>query len=151
MPRWRVAKLLELPPRRTRFRGPAARRLLREAAARRRREPRDATFAVDAGERADRPVAAGLEARRAARGGAILAAATAGDRVAQLAIAETQPKRTTAQARAMGITGTVGSYETFYGGDPNRIHNVQLVAHLVDNKLIAPGATFSFNGDDRRA
>jgi len=29
---------------------------------------------------------------------------------------------------------------------PNRIHNVQLVAHLVDNKLIAPGATFSFNG-----
>ena len=46
----------------------------------------------------------------------------------------------------MGITGTVGSYDTVYGGDPNRIDNVQLVAHLVDNKLIAPGATFSFNG-----
>ncbi len=46
----------------------------------------------------------------------------------------------------MGITGTVGSYETIYGGDPNRIHNVQLVAHLIDGKLIAPGATFSFNG-----
>ena len=46
----------------------------------------------------------------------------------------------------MGITGTVATYETFYGGDPNRIHNVQLVAHLVDGKLIAPGATFSFNG-----
>ena len=46
----------------------------------------------------------------------------------------------------MGITGTVGTYETFYGGDPNRIHNVQLVAHLVDGALIAPGATFSFNG-----
>ena len=45
----------------------------------------------------------------------------------------------------MGITGVVGSYETFYGGEPNRIHNVQLVAHLVDDKLIAPGATFSFN------
>jgi len=40
----------------------------------------------------------------------------------------------------------VGTYETVYGGDPNRIHNVQLVAHLVDNKLIAPGSTFSFNG-----
>ena len=53
--------------------------------------------------------------------------------------------RTTAAAQAMGITGVVGSYETFYGGDPNRIHNVQLVAHLVDGKLIAPGATFSFN------
>ena len=46
----------------------------------------------------------------------------------------------------MGITGLVGSYETIYGGIPNRIHNVQLVAHLVDDKLIAPGATFSFNG-----
>src|SRR3989449_8640388 len=46
----------------------------------------------------------------------------------------------------MGITGIVGSYETLYGGDANRIHNVQLVAHLVDDKLIAPGATFSFNG-----
>ena len=46
----------------------------------------------------------------------------------------------------MGIIGTVGTYETIYGGDPNRIHNVQLVAHLVDGKLIAPGPTFSFNG-----
>jgi vancomycin resistance protein YoaR len=45
----------------------------------------------------------------------------------------------------MGITGLVGSYETFYGGVANRIHNVQLVAHLIDGKLIAPGATFSFN------
>ena len=66
-------------------------------------------------------------------------------RVAQLAVVMQQPKRSTAQARAMGITGTVGTYETIYGGIANRIHNVQLVAHLVDRKLIAPGATFSFN------
>jgi len=45
----------------------------------------------------------------------------------------------------MGITGIVGSYETIYGGVPNRIHNVQLVAHLIDGTMIAPGATFSFN------
>jgi vancomycin resistance protein YoaR len=45
----------------------------------------------------------------------------------------------------MHITGGVGSYTTEYGGIPNRIHNVQLVAHLVDGKLIAPGSTFSFN------
>src|SRR5262249_25111901 len=38
-----------------------------------------------------------------------------------------------------------GSYTTEYGGIANRIHNVQLVAHLVDDKVIAPGATFSFN------
>src|SRR5205085_4384765 len=53
--------------------------------------------------------------------------------------------RSTEAARAMGITGLVSSYTTVYGGEANRIHNVQLVAHLVDGKLIAPGATFSFN------
>ena len=48
--------------------------------------------------------------------------------------------------RRWGSPASSARYETIYGGDPNRIHNVQLVAHLVDNKLIAPGATFSFNG-----
>ena len=45
----------------------------------------------------------------------------------------------------MGIKGLVASYQTFYGGEANRIHNVQLVAHLVDGHVIAPGAVFSFN------
>ena len=53
----------------------------------------------------------------------------------------------------MNIHSVVSSYTTIYGGIPNRIHNVQLVAHLVDDKLIAPGTTFSFNGTtgDRNA
>ena len=46
----------------------------------------------------------------------------------------------------MDINGLVASYQTFYGGEPNRIHNVQLVSHLVDKHVIAPGETFSFNG-----
>src|SRR6187397_2882885 len=46
----------------------------------------------------------------------------------------------------MDIRGLVASYQTFYGGEPNRIHNVQLVSHLVDKHVIAPGETFSFNG-----
>jgi vancomycin resistance protein YoaR len=45
----------------------------------------------------------------------------------------------------MNIRGLVASYQTFYGGEPNRIHNVQLVSRLVDNHVIPPGATFSFN------
>src|SRR5206468_1571999 len=53
--------------------------------------------------------------------------------------------RTTRQARALGIHGLVGRYETIYGGDAIRIHNVQLVSRLLDGRLIAPGATFSFN------
>src|SRR5205085_3785937 len=96
------------------------------------RAPKDADFAV----RADGsvyvvPARAGVALdvpRSAAR---ILAAAKRADgRVAPLVVTTAQPQLTTARAQAMGITGTVGAYETFYGGDPNRIHNVHLVAHL---------------------
>ncbi len=45
----------------------------------------------------------------------------------------------------MGIKGLVGSYETSFTGTANRIHNVQLVAKLIDNKYLAPNAVFSFN------
>jgi vancomycin resistance protein YoaR len=67
-------------------------------------------------------------------------------RTAHVVVVAQAPKRTTSEAQAMGITGLVGAYETIYGGDPNRIHNVQLVSQLIDKTLIAPGATFSFNG-----
>jgi vancomycin resistance protein YoaR len=76
----------------------------------------------------------------------ILAAALSPtSRNARVVVTTQAPDRTTAEARAMGIATRVGRYETIYGGDANRIHNVQLVARLVDRKLIAPGATFSFN------
>ena len=67
------------------------------------------------------------------------------DKVAHITVVTKAPRRSTEDAAAMGITGLVGSYETIYSGDPNRIHNVQLVSHLIDHTLIAPGATFSFN------
>jgi vancomycin resistance protein YoaR len=74
-------------------------------------------------------------------------------RVARLVVITAPPKLSTARAEAMNIHSVVSSYTTIYGGIPNRIHNVQLVAHLVDDKLIAPGTTFSFNGTtgDRNA
>ena len=56
-----------------------------------------------------------------------------------------QPERSTAEAKAMGITGIVGSYTTTYGGTPGRLHNVALVAELIDGALVAPGTRFSFN------
>jgi vancomycin resistance protein YoaR len=92
------------------------------------------------------PAVTGLSLDVPRSAAALLAAAESSkDRVAHLTIATSSPGRTTAEANAMGITGLVSSYETIYGGIANRIHNVELVAHLVDNKLIAPGATFSFN------
>jgi vancomycin resistance protein YoaR len=67
-------------------------------------------------------------------------------RSAKLVVERANAERSTSEAQAMKISGLVASYQTFYGGDPNRIHNVQLVSHLVDKHVIAPGETFSFNG-----
>jgi vancomycin resistance protein YoaR len=85
-----------------------------------------------------------LDARATAR--AILnAALLSTGRLARLRVSRQGADLTTAEARAMRITGLVGAYETIYGGEPNRLHNVRLVSRLIDGKLIAPGATFSFN------
>jgi vancomycin resistance protein YoaR len=85
-----------------------------------------------------------LDAPKTAR--ALLAAAESpANRVAQLAVGIAQPLRTTADARAMGISSVVSSFSTTYGGTPGRLHNVALVAELIDGTLIAPGQVFSFN------
>jgi vancomycin resistance protein YoaR len=149
LPRWRIALMLDLPERageRLALRGKEANRYFSSLANRINRPPRNADWAVYADGVEILPSRPGytLDVRRSAK--AILAAAgTRIRRSAALVASTAQPQRTTAEARAMQITGRVGGYETFYGGDANRIHNVQLVSHLVDRTLIAPGATFSFN------
>ena len=74
-------------------------------------------------------------------------------RSAAIVVATKEPSRTTAEAKRMGITGLVGGYTTIYTGDPNRVHNVRLVANLIDHTLVKPGQVFSFNGTtgDRNA
>jgi vancomycin resistance protein YoaR len=148
----RIAELLRLPSggRTTvALAGPAAERWLAALGRRVAKPPRDATFAVDGSRVHVVPARPGVRLDTAAAADAVLAAALRRDparRVATLPVAEAPPARSTAAARGMGITGLVSSYTTDYGGIPNRIHNVQLVAHLIDGTLIAPGATFSFNG-----
>jgi vancomycin resistance protein YoaR len=145
LPRWRMATMLDLDT--LRFTGPAAdayfKRLEHEVG----KPPRDATFAVSGDHVRVLPAQPGSALDVPSSAARIVAAARrVSNRVAPLVLASAPPKRTTAAAQAMGITGLVGGYETIYGGDPNRIHNVQLVAHLVDGTLIKPGGIFSFNG-----
>jgi vancomycin resistance protein YoaR len=150
VPRWRIAKLLQLPRNGTRkltIGGAEANAFFKRFRTQVDQKAVDAQFVVLSGDRVQvRPAKPGLQLDVGAAARAILAAALSPtDRVARLVVEKAQPERTTREARAMGITGRVAGYTTYYGGEPNRIHNVQLVARLIDGALIAPGATFSFN------
>ena len=147
----RIASLLELPANgRTTVQigGPVAQRWLVQLGKRVAKPAQDATFAVDGSHVSVVPAQPGVQLDLVGTARTLLAAALRlppARRVAALPVQEALPKRSTAAARAMGVTGLVSSYTTDYGGIPNRIHNVQLVAHLIDGALVAPGATFSFN------
>jgi vancomycin resistance protein YoaR len=158
VPRWRVAQLLSLPSggaTALSLSGPSATEWFHSLARSVDRPAADARFSVDGDAVSIIPSRPGLALDVPTSARAILAAATrvGVQRRAALTVAESQPDRTTADAKAMGITRETSTYTTIYGGDPNRIHNVQLVAHLVDGALIAPGKVFSFNGTtgDRNA
>ena len=149
LPRWRIAELLALPKANSEalaiggLKADAYFARLTKAVG---RPPRDAGFAVTSGGIAVVPAREGLEVDVPRTAKAILTAAlSTTNRVAPLAVVTAQPERSTAEAKAMGITGVVASYTTTYGGTPGRLHNVQLVSQLIDDHLIAPGAVFSFN------
>ena len=151
IPRWRIAKMLVLPrggQTSLAVGGPGANEFFQRFRTSVDREPADAGFVVMPSDHVVvRPARTGHQLDVDAARRAILAAAlTPTDRIARLVVGRALPERTTREARAMGITGRVAGYTTYYGGEPNRIHNVQLVARLIDGALIAPGATFSFNG-----
>jgi vancomycin resistance protein YoaR len=149
--RWRLATMLQLPhggSTAIRIGGPAAERFFATLRKSVDVPPKDASFAVGADNSVHVvPAKSGVTLKETATARAIVAAALqSGDRVAHVQVGRHAPSLRTREARAMGITGLVGAYETIYGGDPNRLHNVRLVASLLDGELIAPGSTFTFNG-----
>jgi vancomycin resistance protein YoaR len=150
IPRWRIAQLLQLPADgRTTLAigGREADRWLGALGRTVEHPPQDADFipVADGAKIVPDKPGVTLDANRTAS--ALLRAAIrpAGPRIAVAVVRTARAKLTVARAKAMGLVGLVSTYTTVYGGVANRIHNVQLVANLIDRKLIAPGATFSFN------
>ena len=86
----------------------------------------------------------GLDATRTA---ASIVAAGLGDlRRARVYLTASAPALTTAKAKALGVRKRVVSATTDMGtSSPNRIHNVHLMADLLDGHVVRPGETFSFN------
>ncbi len=147
----RTARMLELPSggrADLRIGGPGADRWFGALARSVDRQPIDADFAVSSRGIAVVPDRPGYSLDVPKSADALLRAVLVSEptvRTARLTAIAKRAKRTTEDARMMHITGLVSSYTTIYGGEANRIHNVQLVAHLVDRHVIAPGEIFSFN------
>jgi vancomycin resistance protein YoaR len=147
----RIATLLELPAdgrRQLRIGGPGADRWFGALARSVDRAPVNADFAITKSGIHVVPDRDGYGLDVPSSAKRVLQAALVTDpslRRTKLVAQTTHADRSTKDAEAMQITGLVSAYTTYYGGDPNRVHNVQLVAHLVDRHVIAPGATFSFN------
>jgi vancomycin resistance protein YoaR len=149
LPRWRVARLVDLPANgdhEVTIEGKAAKRWIAQLSRTVGRKPQNATFRVVSGGITVVPSQDGraLDVQKSLQA-VERAAFSPTNRTAALVVSREQPDRTTADANAMGITGVVGSYTTTYGGTEGRLHNVQLVAELIDGTLVAPGARFSFN------
>jgi vancomycin resistance protein YoaR len=127
--------------------GPAARAYFANLAKAVGRAPREVDFSVsNAGKTRIIPSRNGRRLDVAATEKAFLTAAlSTANREARLVVVAAEPELSTTRVKALGVTGLVGGYTTYFAGDPNRIHNVQLVARLIDRHLIAPGSTFSFN------
>jgi vancomycin resistance protein YoaR len=151
LPRWRLAGLLDLPDggdRDLEIGGSKADRWFAALGRSVDRPAKDADFlissnGIDVGIAPERD---GLKLNVPAAAKAILAAALQRTgRIARLKVVRAPAERTTGEARRMGIKKLVASYTTTYGGEANRLHNVRLVAQLVDRHLIPPGAEFSFN------
>ena len=150
LPRWRIAELLSLPAdgaTKLAIAGPLAESYFEKLGKRVEQRPKDARFVVSGKNVTIAPGQDGLRLDVPATVRALTRAALSPiDRTAAVVVRVVPPDRTTAEAQAMGISGVVGTYTTTYGGTPGRLHNVRLVAQLIDDTLIPPGKTFSFNG-----
>ena len=76
---------------------------------------------------------------------AVLPALTSPGRVATIAPVQTQPKVTTAMAKAWGVTEVVSSFSSAFPVNPPRTTNITIAARTLDGTLVKPGETFSLN------
>lgn len=72
---------------------------------------------------------------------------SAAQKVVELKTTAVEPEITTAKAQAMGIKDRIATFSTsFSSSNKPRVTNIQLLAKSLDNVLVGPGKTFSFNG-----
>jgi vancomycin resistance protein YoaR len=149
LPRWRIARLLELPrdgSTKIAFAGPAAGAYFRALGRRVDRAPVDASWDVSETPLRVTPARPGVELDAIETARRLLRAATSRThRVTTLAVATVKPARSTAEAQELGIKEEMGTYKTSNAGTFDRITNLRLGVEALDGTLVPPGGTFSLN------
>jgi len=123
-------------------------RLLRPAAKKVERAPRNATFTADGKHARIRPDRPGLTVDISGTAANIVAAGTGEVAQARVAVARHDAAFTAADAKKLGIDVRLFSkpITTSMGASSsNRIHNVHLLADILDGHIIKAGKTFDFN------
>ncbi|HXF58080.1 MAG TPA: VanW family protein, partial [Actinomycetota bacterium] len=107
--------------------------------------PVDASFAVVGGEVQVVPSRHGVafDPEEAAR--KLVRAALRKGRTARLRGTPVEPELTTREARALHITELVSTFTTYHPCCQPRVHNIHLIADLVDGHVVMPGEVFSLN------
>ncbi|NNG97380.1 hypothetical protein HLA97_08985 [Gordonia araii NBRC 100433] len=106
-------------------------------------KPKSARFTMSGGRPTVVPGNSGFTVDWPGTAGA-LAAATGGNRTAEVAYREIKPRLTTAAAKKLGIREVVSEYSTT-GFSQTSGENIRRVAQVVDGAIIKPGNKFSLN------
>ena len=69
-----------------------------------------------------------------------------GGQAVELPLKVVQPKRTLAEAEALGVRQPIASFTTNYAAGQSRVTNIHRIADLTRGAVLEPGETFSVNG-----
>lgn len=111
-------------------------------------QPRDAEFVVDGQNVTIKPSRDGLDLNKSQFPGLIrkISHWKGEQRKLQIPIALVSASLSTQKAKSMGVNTLVATHtEEFDPSQTNRVHNIRLLARMLDGILIAPGQVFSFN------
>ena len=81
----------------------------------------------------------------AALAAAVLPALTTPQRTATVTPAVVEPRLTTAEAQALGVTEQVSTFSTRFPVNPPRTTNIRIAARTLNGILVEPGELFSLN------
>ena len=68
-----------------------------------------------------------------------------GAREAEVDLATVEPEFSTEDAEELAPTHAIGTFTTYFTAGQSRVHNIQLLADIIDGTLTLPGEQFSIN------